>query len=124
MPISKRYFITAGTPPIANTSSIKNFPLGFKFASNGVASFILSISFKVKSILAVLAIPNKCNTALVEPPNATTTVNAFSKDFFERMSDGFISFSNSTFLNEQQMRHATEVPFNRNYQSLCKLIYF
>ena len=44
----------------------------------------------VKSTSASWAIANKCNTALVEPPNAMTTVIAFSKACFVRMSLGLM----------------------------------
>ena len=36
----------------------------------------------------------RCNTALVEPPNAITTAIEFSKAFFVMISLGFISRSN------------------------------
>jgi hypothetical protein len=106
-PCSKRYFITAGTPPIAKTSSIKYLPLGFKSANTGVLALTLVTSSKVKSILAVLAIANKCKTAFVEPPNTTTTVKAFSKAFLDNMSDGFMFFSNSTFKYSPAFKHSS-----------------
>ena len=65
------------------------------------------MSSNVKSILAVLAIPSKCNTAFVEPPSATTTVKAFSNDFLVNMSEGFISFSNSTFKYSPVFKHSS-----------------
>ncbi len=42
-------------------------------------------------MFAAWAIANKCKTAFVEPSSAMTVVMAFSKDFKERISDGFMS---------------------------------
>ncbi len=44
------------------------------------------------SILASFAIAMRWRTAFVDPPRAMTTVIAFSKAFFVRISSGFISF--------------------------------
>ena len=45
---------------------------------------------------AALAMAKKCSTALVEPPKIVTNRTAFSKDFFEMISEGLMSFSRST----------------------------
>ena len=45
----------------------------------------------MKSTFAALAIAKKCNTALVDPPRATTSLIAFSKDFRLIISKGFKS---------------------------------
>ena len=50
-------------------------------------------SSSVRSTSASFAIANKCKTAFVEPPNAMTTVIAFSNASRVRISRGLISFS-------------------------------
>ena len=98
MSLSNIYLSTPGIPPTPCRSSIEYLPLGFKSANNGVLSLILLKSSKVKSILAAFAIAKKCNTALVDPPNTVTNLNAFSNDSLVTISDGLISFSNSNLI--------------------------
>lgn len=71
------------------------FPLGFRSASTGVFSPIRVKSSMFRSMLAAWAMARRWSTAFVEPPRAVITVMAFSKDFFVRMSEGLISFSNN-----------------------------
>ena len=85
-------FKTAGTPPISCKSSIRYFPLGFKFPRNGVSLDIFWKSSIPKSIFAVLQIAKICNTAFVDPPKTVINLTAFSIDFLVIISLGFISF--------------------------------
>mmetsp|Transcript_84803 Transcript_84803/g.134272 ORF Transcript_84803/g.134272 Transcript_84803/m.134272 type:complete len:202 (+) Transcript_84803:542-1147(+) len=94
-----RYFITAGMPPIRCTSSIRNFPLGFRSAIKAVLSLIRWKSSMLSSISAVAAMASKCSTALVEPPKAFTMTIAFSKDFLVKMSLGLKFLSSMAFMH-------------------------
>ena len=73
------------------------FPLGLRSHSTGTRRPTRSKSSSVTEMPALNAMAIKCNTALVDPPRAITTVIAFSKDSLVRMSEGRMPVrSNST----------------------------
>ncbi len=77
-------------PPMATTSDIKCFPLGFKSASTGTRLPMRVKSSMVSFTFAACAMASRCSTAFVEPPSAMTTVMAFSNAFLVRMSSGLM----------------------------------
>nr|GMD84649.1 Uncharacterised protein [Ipomoea batatas] len=78
------------------TSSMTNFPLGFKSARKGTSSLTFWKSSRCSCNPTDLAIAIKCRTALVDPPSAMTITIAFRSDFGVMMSRGFKSiFSKS-----------------------------
>ena len=86
--MSSSVFISGRMPPMATSSDIKCFPLGFKSASTGTRLPMRVKSSSDSFTFAAWAMASRCSTALVEPPSAMTTVMAFSKAFFVRMSSG------------------------------------
>ncbi len=86
-PSSSRRIMT-GTPPSSWRSFIVLVPPGCKLAIFGVRREIASNSSIVRSTPASAASANRCSTAFVDPPIATCNAIAFSKDFFESISDG------------------------------------
>src|SRR3990167_7238230 len=92
-PASRSIFITPGTPPTLYKSYITYLPEGFKSARCGTFLLILSKSSKLKLTPTAWAIASRCKAEFVEPPNAITTVIAFSNAFFVIISFGVMFFS-------------------------------
>ena len=105
-PASSNIFNTTGTPPMRSRSVMWNFPPGFMSAMCGTFAAMRLKSSRLRSTPASLAIANKCNTALVLPPNAFANAMAFSKAFLVRMSLGRIP-SRNIFTTASPARRAS-----------------
>ena len=89
-PASRSARRTTGIPPTRSISVMTYLPKGLRSPNSGVRELIRWKSSRVRSTSASLAIAKRWSTALVEPPSAITTVMAFSKAFFVKMSRAVI----------------------------------
>ena len=78
----------ARRPPASKKSCMRYLPLGRRLASTGTSRESSSKRRIVTSIPARPAMAIRWMTALVEPPSASTTLIAFSKDSSESGGGG------------------------------------